>query len=76
MHYLLALLLPPIAILFAGKPFQAIFNLVFFVIGLFFFLLGGGLLSLLCIIHAFFVVHGRKQDKRDEKIIQALKDNK
>jgi hypothetical protein len=73
MLYLLALILPPLAILLSGKIFQAIFNAVFFVIGLLFFLLGGGLLSLLCIIHAFFVVHGNKQDKRTKEIIDALK---
>ena len=74
MHYLLALILPPIAILMAGKVFQAAFNLIFYVVGAVFFLLGGPVLMLLCIAHAFFVVHGHKQDKRTDKIIEAMKD--
>ncbi len=73
MHYFLALILPPIAILLAGKPFQAVFNAIFCVVGFIFFLLGGGLLWALCIIHAFFVVHGRKQDKRTKEIVDAVK---
>jgi uncharacterized membrane protein YqaE (UPF0057 family) len=74
MHYFLALILPPLAILLAGKPFQSIFNLILFVVGVISFLLFGFLLWGLCIIHAFFVVHGRKQDKRTKEIISALKD--
>jgi hypothetical protein len=66
--------LPPVAILLSGKIFQALFNAVFFIVGLVFFMFGGGLLSLLCIIHAFFVVHGHKQDKRTKEIVNALKD--
>ena len=73
MHYFLALILPPVAILMAGKIFQAVFNAVLFVVGLFFFILGGGFLCLLCIIHAFFVVHGHKQDKRQKEIVDAIK---
>lgn len=77
MTYLLALLLPPIAIFICGKPFQAIFNLFFYILGIVLFLLTFGaasILSILCIIHAFFVVYGHKQDKRTQKIIDALKD--
>ena len=76
MHYFLALILPPVAILMAGKLFQAVFNGILFVVGLIFFLFGGGFLSLLCIIHAFFVVHGHKQDKRQKEIVDAIKQNK
>lgn len=47
--YLLAILLPPIAVLFAGKPFQALIN--FFLCFLFFFP---------AMIHALFVVHEAK----------------
>ncbi|MFH5184971.1 YqaE/Pmp3 family membrane protein [Paenibacillus sp. TAB 01] len=55
--YLLAILLPPVAVLFCGKPFQALLNLI---LTLFFWLPGA--------IHACMVVHERKQDKRVERM--------
>lgn len=51
--YLLAIFLPPIAVLMAGKPFQAVIN--FFLCLLFYF---PGL------IHAIMVVNESKADKR------------
>lgn len=53
MLYLLAILFPPAAVLIAGKPFQALINLVL----------------TLCLwipgmIHAFMVVHNHYADKR------------
>lgn len=67
MLYLLAIILPPVAVLFAGKPFQALINLVL----------------TLCLwipgmIHAILVVNEKKADKRMEKqaklITQARRD--
>ncbi|MDF2958587.1 MAG: hypothetical protein K0S39_322 [Paenibacillus sp.] len=58
--YLLAILLPPVAVLFSGKPFQALINLI---LTLCFWLPGA--------IHACMVVHERKQDKRMEKMSQS-----
>ena len=51
--YLLAILLPPIAVLIAGKPIQAILN---FFLTLFFWIPGA--------IHAVMVVNERKADQR------------
>ena len=73
MRYLLAVLLPPLAILFCGKIFQAIFNFILLVGGFLVLLLFGSGTWLLCVIHALFVVHNYKQDKRTERIIEALK---
>lgn len=56
MMYLLAILLPPVAVLFVGKPFQAILNLI---LTLFFWLPGA--------IHAVLVVHEKKADRRMKK---------
>jgi uncharacterized membrane protein YqaE (UPF0057 family) len=56
MMYLLALVLPPVAVLLCGKPFQAILNLI---LTLFFWLPGA--------IHALFVVHDKKADKRAKR---------
>lgn len=59
MLYLLAVVLPPVAVLISGKPFQAILN---FVLTLFFWFPGA--------IHAILVVKDRKDDKRLEKYIR------
>ena len=50
MMYLLAILLPPVAVLFCGKPFQAVIN---FILTLIFWVPG--------VIHAILVVHDKKQ---------------
>ena len=76
MHYLLAIALPPLALLLAGKVFQAIFNFILLVIGILFIWAFGSALWIICIIHAFFVVHSHKQDKQTKKIIEAMKDDK
>jgi uncharacterized membrane protein YqaE (UPF0057 family) len=62
MMYLLALLLPPVAVLLSGKPFQAIIN--FFLTLLFWF--PGA-------IHAILVVKDRKDDKRMERQVKLMK---
>ncbi|MBT2656629.1 YqaE/Pmp3 family membrane protein [Bacillus sp. ISL-18] len=56
MLYLLAIVLPPVAVLLVGKPFQAFINLV---LCLFFYVPG--------IIHALFVVNEKKADRRMKK---------
>jgi uncharacterized membrane protein YqaE (UPF0057 family) len=62
MRYLLAIILPPAAVLLCGKPFQAILNLVL----------------TLClwvpgVLHALFVVNSHLADKRTEKLIATVK---
>ena len=64
MRYLLAIILPPIAVLICGRPIQAILNLL---LTLLFWIPG--------MIHALFVVNGYYADQRTEKIIDAVKDN-
>ena len=51
--YLIAILFPPLAVLFAGKPIQALLNLI---LTLFFYVPG--------LIHAILVVHDKKADNR------------
>ncbi|UYZ01593.1 YqaE/Pmp3 family membrane protein [Peribacillus frigoritolerans] len=53
MLYLIAILFPPLAVLLAGKPIQAVLNLV---LTLFFYVPR--------LIHAILVVHDKKADKR------------
>ena len=61
--YILALLLPPIAVLLSGKPFQFLINII---LCLFFWIPG--------IIHAFFVVADTKANKRTGKIVDAIRE--
>lgn len=51
--YLLAIVLPPVAVLFTGKPFKALLNLV---LTLFFFVPGA--------VHAALVVKDHKNSKK------------
>lgn len=56
MLYLLAILLPPVAVLLVGRPVQALINLVLCC----FFIIPG-------IIHAILVVNDKKADRRMKK---------
>lgn len=61
MRYLLAILLPPVAVLICGKPFQFLLNLI---LTLFFWFPGA--------IHACLVVSATKADERNQKLINAI----
>ncbi|MEI3604489.1 YqaE/Pmp3 family membrane protein [Pseudogracilibacillus sp. SE30717A] len=63
MMYLLALVLPPVAVLLSGKPIQALLNLI---LTMFFWIPGA--------IHAILVVKDKKDDKRMQSYIKAMKD--
>ena len=64
MLYLLAILLPPLAVLLCGKPIQALLNLLLTVLGYF-----PGL------IHAILVVNAYKADQRNDRLIRAMNKN-
>lgn len=68
MLYLLALFFPFLAVLFVGKPFQAMINLVIWLIGFATFGVG----CLVALIHAVCVIHGAHQDRRMRKLIGAM----
>lgn len=61
MYYLLALLLPPVAVLMVGKPIQALIN-----VGLWCLFIVPG------IIHALLVVSNYYADKRTGRIVKAV----
>jgi len=65
MMYLLAIVLPPVAVLMAGKPVQALLNIVLTVLG---WLPG--------VIHAILVVNSREADKRNRQLIEAMERNR
>lgn len=58
--FLLAILCPPLAVLFCGKPFQFILN---FILTCCLYIPG--------MIHALCVVNASKADKRIDKLIKA-----
>ncbi len=62
MYYLIAILLPPLAVLLAGKPLQAIINIALTL-----------LLWVPGMIHALFVVHNFYADKRQERLVEAVR---
>ena len=62
MLYLVAVLLPPLAVLLAGKPFQALLSIP---LTLLFYVLG--------ILHALFVVHNHNADQRTDRLISATR---
>jgi uncharacterized membrane protein YqaE (UPF0057 family) len=60
--YLIAILFPPLAVLLCGKPFQALLNVV---LTLLMYFPGA--------IHAILVVHNHYQDKRTDRVIEAMR---
>lgn len=60
--YLLAILLPPVAVLLCGKPIQAVLNLFLTF-----------LLWIPGVIHAFAVVNAHNADKRTTRLERAIK---
>jgi len=62
MRYLLAIILPPLAILLCGKPLQFILNipltLLFWVPG---------------VLHALLVVHSHLADQRTDRVVRAIR---
>lgn len=74
MLYLIALFIPPLAILFCGKPFQALTNLVILVASLILSVVGIGLLGLpVCLLHGLFVVHNYYADERNNRVVRAIR---
>ena len=73
MIYLVAILIPPLALLFKGKIFQAIFNGILWILSLVFLFLGGFILWGITVIWAIIVVKGENDDERTQKIVDAIK---
>lgn len=62
MRYLLAIVLPPVAVFLCGKPIQAVLNIF---LTLFLWVPGA--------VHALFVVHSHLADKRNKELVNAIK---
>ena len=80
MIYLVAIVLPPLALLIYGKIFQAILNLLIcllaIVLGLIFILLPGAPFVILwgiAVLHAVLAVNSAKQDARAREVADAMR---
>lgn len=65
MRYLIAILLPPLAVLLCGKPVQFVINIL---LTLAFWIPG--------MIHALLVVHNHLEEKRTDRIVKAIKSSR
>ncbi len=78
MLYILAIVCSPLAVLFAGKPFQALFNFIFWLLAValeatIVLYHTGFILWLVAFIHAVLVIHGMHEDRRARMIANALR---
>ena len=80
MIYLVAIFLPPLALLIYGKIFQAIFNFIIcvlaIVLGLIFIVLPGAPFVILwgiAVLHAVLAVNSAKQDARAREVADAMR---
>ena len=80
MIYLVAIVLPPLALLIYGKIFQAIVNFIIcvlaIVLGLVFILLPGAPFVILwgiAVLHAILAVNSAKQDARAREVADAMR---
>jgi len=65
MLYLLAFVLPPLAVLLCGKPFQALLSIPLTLLGW-----APG------VVHALFVVNNHYADERSRRLIRAVERNR
>jgi uncharacterized membrane protein YqaE (UPF0057 family) len=65
MLYLIAVVLPPLAVLLCGKPFQALLSIPLTLLGW-----APG------VIHALFVVSNHYAEKRNDRLIRAVERNR
>jgi hypothetical protein len=71
MIYILAVFLPPLALLLNGQPFAAIFNLALIIPCMMFGLLFH-VLWLVPSLHAVVAIHLRREERRHREIVDAI----
>jgi hypothetical protein len=79
MIYILCIFISPVALLLVGKPFQALFNLLFWLTALvllitifLFWPFGIGAWAI-GVVHAILVVNNHRAEKRNRALIDAMK---
>jgi len=75
--YLLAIFCSPLALLFTGKPFQALFNLILYVLSIVCWVTivlhsAGLVLWALAFIHAVLAINEAHEDRRARRIARAM----
>ncbi len=82
MIYLLAFFVPPLALLLIGRWFQAIFNLVLYVVAILlsltivFWAPAGLIVWGICVLHAVLAINADKADRRNRELIEATRNAK
>lgn len=78
MRYLLAIFLPPLAVLVCKKPLQFVVNLLIWLVSLplLFFMGVGVFIWLLCSVHALIVCSNTTADRRVERLVNAIQGQK
>jgi hypothetical protein len=76
MLYLLAFFCSPLALLFAGKPVSALFNLILYILSIvcwitIIFFHAGFVLWGIGVLHAVLAIHDVREDRRARRIIAA-----
>jgi hypothetical protein len=71
MIYILALFLPPLALLLNGQPFSAVLNFVVLVLCLIFGLLFP-VLFFIPSIHAIIAIYMKREDRRHRELVDAV----
>jgi hypothetical protein len=76
MIYLLAFFCSPLALLLAGKPISAIFNLILYVISIVCWITIilhhlGFLLWVVCVLHAVLAINNAREERRARRIVAA-----
>ncbi|MBV9540811.1 MAG: hypothetical protein JO167_06040 [Alphaproteobacteria bacterium] len=78
MIYLAAIFCSPLALLFAGKPISALFNLILYLLSIVFWITiifhhAGFILWLVAFIHAVFAINSAREDRRARLIANAYR---
>ena len=77
MMYLLAIFCSPLALLFSGKPFQALFNLILYILSIVAWVTIilhalGLFLWAVAFLHAALAIHSAHEDRRARMIADAM----
>ena len=76
MIYLIAIFCSPLALLLAGKPISAIFNLILYLLSIvcwvtIIFFHAGFVLWVLALLHAVFAISDARADRRARRVMEA-----
>ena len=78
MIYLIAIFCSPLALLLAGKPISALFNLILYVLSIalwatLLFWHAALLVWAIAFLHAVFAIHDTRADRRARRVMTALR---